>query len=602
MYPFNQKKIYTMKTNRIKNIMWFAAILLLFGCNDDFLERVPLDSVSDATFWSTESDLQVYNNNFYDLARNDDNVPIMMGHQDGFNSHKYGIWYLDEATDNITAQHSRHDRYRSLRAGIHVVPDGAQWYGYKGWNFVRSLNIGLKNYDLANVSEEIKDKYRAEARLFRGWFYQDKVSKFGDITWIDEELSTESEQLFSARTPRDEVMANVLADLNFAVANIPESWGDGGNHGRLNRWAALLVKSRVCLFEGTWQKYHGGSNSEMWLTEAANAAKELIDNGPYSLYTTGDPQHDYNAYHRQLDLDGNSEVILWRKYDPGQYTNHVMSYWRGYNGGATKSMVEDYLCTDGKPITLSDQYAGDATIEDVFVNRDPRLRQTILHPEDREFYNFGNSADFTYPRVSGMVGGERSATGYQIIKVYDVAAAYRSYNTSWTPAITLRLGEALLNYAEAVAELGTITQGDLDITINALRDRVAMPHLDMTNVPEDPRYTSDGISPLIAEIRRERRVELFMEGFRYDDIRRWKQGSKLAKKDYGLLWDAAAEARYEGATVITAVDPESGKTYIDPYGGSDWASPQFDENKHYLWPIPLSEISQNPDLGQNPGW
>ena len=142
MYPFNQKKIYTMKTNRIKNIMWFAAILLLFGCNDDFLERVPLDSVSDATFWSTESDLQVYNNNFYDLARNDDNVPIMMGHQDGFNSHKYGIWYLDEATDNITAQHSRHDRYRSLRAGIHVVPDGAQWYGYKGWNFVRSLNIG----------------------------------------------------------------------------------------------------------------------------------------------------------------------------------------------------------------------------------------------------------------------------------------------------------------------------------------------------------------------------------------------------------------------------------------------------------------------------
>lgn len=582
--------------------MWFAAILLLFGCNDDFLERVPLDSVSDATFWATESDLQVYNNNFYDLARNDDNVPIMMGHDDGFDSHKYGIWYLDEGSDNIVANHSRHNRYRSLRAGIHVTPDNPEWYGYKGWNFVRSLNIGLKNYDLANVSEDIKDNYRAEARLFRGWFYADKVSKFGDITWIDEELSTDSEALFSARTPRDEVMANVLADLNFATANLPESWGDGGNHGRLNRWAALLVKSRICLFEGTWQKYHGGSNSDMWLTEAANAAKELIDNGGYSLYSTGDPEHDYNAYHRQLDLDGNPEVILWRKYDPGQYTNHVMSYWRGYNGGATKSMVEDYLCIDGEPITLSDQYAGDATIEDVFINRDPRLRQTILHPEDQAFYNFGNSADFTYPRVSGMAGGAGSATGYHIIKVYDVAAAYRSYNTSWTPAITLRLGEALLNYAEAVAELGTITQGDLDMTINALRDRVGMPHLDMTNVPVDPRYTGDGVSPLLVEIRRERRVELFMEGFRYDDLRRWKQGSKLQKKDLGLLWDAAAEARYEGATVITADDPDTGKTYIDPYGGSDWANPQFDENKHYLWPIPLSEISQNPDLGQNPGW
>ena len=591
-----------MKNINKINVLWLATIIIFVGCNDDFLERVPLDNVSDATFWNTESDLQVYNNNFYDLARNDDNVPIMMAHDDGFDSNNISIWYLDEASDNIVAQHNRHDRYRTLRAGIHTVPDNAQLYGYKGWNFIRSLNIGLQTYDLANVSEEIKDIYRGEARLFRAWFYADKVSKFGDITWIDTELSTESEELFSARTPRNEVMANVLEDLNFAVQNLPESWGDGGNYGRLNRWAALLLKSRICLYEGTWQKYHGGSNVEMWLTEASEAAKELIDNGPYSLYTTGDIEHDYNAFHRQLDLDGNPEVILWRKYDPGQFTNHVMSYWRGYNGGATKSMVEDYLCTDGLPISLSGLYAGDESIETVFENRDPRLRQTILHPDDREYYNFGNSADFEYPRLTGMVGGEKSSTGYHIIKVYEVEAAYRSYNTSWTPAITLRLAEALLNYAEAVAELGTIIQSDLDITINALRDRVGMPHLELTNIPDDPRYAGSGVSPLINEIRRERRVELFMEGFRYNDLIRWKRGDLFRQKDLGILWDAAAEARYEGATVKTAVDPDSGKTYIDPYGDSAWETPQFDENKHYLWPIPLSEISQNPNLGQNPGW
>lgn len=591
-----------MNTNKFKQTIWFAAIVMLFGCNDDFLERQPLDNVSNATFWSTESDLEVYNNNFYDMAREDHEVPVMMGHSGGFNSHKYGIWYLDEASDNIVANHSRHNRYRSLRAGIHVIPDNPEWYGYAGWDFVRSLNIGLKNYDLASVSEEVKNKYRAEARLFRGWFYADKVSKFGDITLVQEELQPDSEELYGSRTPRDEVMASVLDDLNFAIANIPESWGDGSNHGRLNKWIALQVKSRVCLFEGTWRKYHGLANPEMWLTEAANAAKELIDNGPFSLYSTGNPDMDYNAFHRVLDLDGNPEVLHWRKYDPGQYTNHVMSYWRGYNGGATKSMIEDYLATDGLPITLSPLYQGDAQIEDVFIDRDPRLRQTILHPDDQAFYNFGNSLDFTYPRVSGQAGGARNATGYHIVKVYDVAAAYRSYNTSDTPAITLRFAEALLNYAEAMAELGTISQDDIDITINKIRERVGMPPLDMANVPVDPRYTGDGVSPLIVEIRRERRVELFMEGFRYDDLRRWKQGAKLTKKDFGLFWDAAAEARYEGATVETAVDPDSGKTYIDPYGGSDWANPQFDEGKHYLWPLPLGEIAQNPQLGQNPGW
>lgn len=595
-----------MKNHRITFSVLFLAFILLNGCNDDFLTRTPLDEVSSETYWNTENDLQVYNNSLYDLARFEDEVPILHGHDEGFDSHRYSIWFLDEFADNMAPVHERHSRFQQVRAGKHNVPSEPQPFGYQGWDFVRSINVGLENYNNADIPQETIDKYAAEARLFRGWFYADKVQKFGDVPWVDKPLDIESEELYAPRTPREEAMNNVLEDLNFATEHLPDDWGDGNAPGRLNMWAALLVKSRVALFEGTWRKYHGGSNAEMWLQEAAAAAKEVMDNGPYSLYNTGDPENDYNAYHRVLDLSGNPEVMYWRKYQLGTYTNHVQSYFN-YTGGVTKSMVEDYLCTDGLPITLSSQYQGDEQIEDVFENRDPRLRQTILHPDDSDKYRYHMDGGRAYPRITGMSGGRISSTGYHIIKHYNADDLIgKAYNTAESPAIILRYAEVLLNYAEARAELGELTQQDLDNSINLLRDRVAMPHLQLGNVPVDPRYTDDGVSPIIIEIRRERRVELFMEGHRYRDLKRWKQGKKLEEPDLGMRWNDAAAARYEGAdiTTTTAVEPASGNTYeyIDVYAGTDWADPVFDGSKHYLWPIPLSALSQNPDIGQNPGW
>lgn len=588
--------------NYIKVTILCLLTLSMYSCKKGYLDRLPLDRISNATFWNTENDLKIYNNGLYNMASNDVNVPIMMGHHNGFDSYWCSIWNLDEFSDNIAPLASRHLFFAETRSGKNPVPSSPQRFGWVGWDFVRAINVGLDNYNHASIPQATIDKYAAEARLFRGWFYADKVSKFGDVPWVGHELNIDAPELYAERTPRAVAMDSVLADLNFACEHLPNSWGDGNAPGRLNRWAALLVKSRVCLFEGTWRKYHGGDNVNMWLQEAADAAKDLIDNGPYHLYSTGDPLHDYNAYQRAPDLTGNPEVIYWRKYILGIVTNHVESYNKGYNGGATKSMVEDYLCTDGLPISLSPLYKGDAKIEDVFENRDPRLRQTILYPADQAYYDYDGSMAYTYPRITGMAGGQTSTTGYHIIKVYQEGPAHASYNTSTTPAITLRLGEGLLNYAEAKAELGTITQQDLDISINKLRDRVAMPHMVLANIPVDPRYVGDGVSPLIVEIRRERRVELFMEGFRYDDLRRWKQGKKLEMHSLGIRWDAAAIARYPGATPKTSVDPVSGNTYIDVYKGTDYDNPVFDENKNYLWPIPLSAISQNPKLGQNPGW
>jgi starch-binding outer membrane protein, SusD/RagB family len=590
----------------MKNLKYIFNVLLTIllvstACNDDFLERFPLDQVSNETYWNTAGDLQTYNNHLYHLALDDVNVPILHGHQEGFNSHFGSYWFLDGFTDNLAPNHPRHDFYMQVRSGRHVTPNNPVWFGFRGWNFVRAINVGLANYGRANIPDNIRNRYVGEARLFRGWFYAEKALKYGDVPWLDRELNIDSDELFAARTPKLEVMDNVLADLNFAVEHMPNNWGDGNAPGRLNRWAALLVKSRVCLYEGTWRKYHGGPDANVWLRHAADAAKELIDNGPYRLYSTGNPDRDFNAYQRILDLSGNPEVMAWRRYQLGIYTNHVQNYY-SYTGGATRSFVEDFLCTDGLPITLSPLYQGDDVFENIFENRDPRLRQTILHPADAAFYKYHNADGRPYPRIAGQPGGRTSATGYHVIKHYNADDMIgKAFNTAEHPAIILRFAEALLNYAEAKAELGEITQGDLDISINLLRDRVGMEHLDM-NPPMDPRYANDGISALLVEIRRERRIELFQEGFRYADLMRWKQGKKLEKKDYGIQWNAANQARFAGAIIRTSVDPEDGKTYIDVYDGTDWGTPVFDEAKHYLWPIDLSSLAQNPNLGQNPGW
>lgn len=591
-----------MKDIFLKSVTAFV-LLLLAGCNDEFLDRTPIDKITNATYWNTENDLAVYNNSLYNIARNDWKIPIMMGHTEGFDSHFGNIWSIDELSDNMAPREPRHNFFQQIRAGKYNVPSSPDWFGYQGWDFVRAINVGLANYDRAKVSQAVKDKYIAEARLFRGWFYADKVQKYGDVPYVEKELTIDSEELYAARTPRAEAMQKVLEDLNFASQKLPNSWGDGNAPGRINRWGALLVKARVCLYEGTFNKYHGAGDSKMWLEEAAKAAAELMDTGPYRIYSTGKPQSDYNAYHRVLDLAGNPEVIYWRKYKTGVINNHVQSYF-SYTGGATKSLVEDYLCTDGLPITLSPLYKGDETIESTFENRDPRLRQTILHPEDAAAYKYHLADGRAYPMLEGMPGGGfKTTTGYHIIKHYNADDMIgKAYNTGESPAITLRLGEALLVYAEATAELGTISQADLDKTINKLRDRVGMPHLLLAKVPVDPRYTKDGISPIIAEIRRERRIELFMEGQRYADLIRWKQGKKLEIPAMGVRWNDAAKKRFAGTTMKSATDPVSGKEYIAVYKGTDYEIPVFDEKKHYLWPIPLNTLAQNPKIKQNPGW
>ena len=584
----------------MKNILYIIVWgTFICGCSQNGLDRFPLHQISNETFWNSENDLMIYNNTYYDYAKNS-TMRLLQGNLGGGGIE--GQYGLDGMTDNVLRDLSYAQYLAKTRAG-QITPDDNP--GPFGWNnntfaFIRAINIGLDNYDRADLVQSAIDKYKAEARLFRAWAVADKVSLYGDFPWVEKELNIDSPELYAERTPRETVMSKVLEDLNFACEHLPDDWGDGNAPGRLNRWAALLIKSRICLFEGKWRKYHGGTDSEVWLQEAAKASRELIENGPYELYSTGNPDHDYNAIFQMTDLSGVKEVLWWRRYEPGVVVNSWQWYLRLIH--PTKSIVEDYLCKDGLPITLSPMYKGDATYRNIFENRDPRLRQTVLHPDDLGYYDYSNGNISKVPTLESN-NEWASLTGYHPIKFVNVSQMVLLHQ-GYYPAIVLRYAEALLNFAEAQAELGLITQADLDMSINLLRDRVDMPHMDITSIPVDPRYVNDGVSPLIAEIRRERRVELYSEGFRYDDLRRWKQGHKLNSPDLGIRWDQDMRETIdpEGQLDVSfELDAETGNLYISPNKENDLSNPVFEE-KHYLWPIPVSARSENPALGQNPGW
>lgn len=594
-----------MRYIKIIYSLLFLTSFLFISCESDFLERYPLDEISDATYWNTETDLRIYNNRIYHTSMLNDQINIC--HRGNtYTKMTRDIWGDTHTSSSYFAVHV------NRRSGKNPVPASPQIGGWKGWDLLRQINVGLANYHRADVPQQVINQYAAEARFFRAWFFSDKVQLFGDVPWVGKPMNIDSEELFAARMPREQAMDSIFADINFAVQHLPESWpGDmsPSTTGRFNRWHALLLKSKIALFEGTWRKYHGGTNPEFWLGEAASAAKELIDNGPYDVYSTGDPYNDYRemfANETTFNLYDNPEVMYWREYRQG-YETHMMQTYFHHQSGATKSFVDDYLMIDGLPPVTTEgvhpSYMGDKTIEDVFENRDNRMRQTVLHPEDAVRYRFYEHMP-VHPLILGMGGTKETVTGYQTIKYWNREMMNLTWGQIEQPAIIFRYALALLNYAEAKAELGTITQNDLDITINRLRDRVDMPHLSLDNVPVDPRYTD--VSPIIAEVRRERKIELAFEGLRLKDLYRWKWGHLLREPDMGIRWDEDAIERYAHATVRSSeftcpITGEAGP-YIDVHKGTGYEGPVFDDNKHYHWPLPLNILTENPDLGQNPGW
>lgn len=591
-------KFFLLKTAAVLLIAFAAT-----GCNDGFLDREPTDNLTDGHFWQTANDLKVYNNGIYNEAGNNDENLFLVGHANSaWNSSFRSAMSLENRSDNGASFVSGHAAYVKIAAGLENVPDNAAAGGWQ-WAFLRRCNVFLDNYERADVPETVRNNYAGEAYFFRAWFYFDKVQVYGDVPLVTTVLTETSPELFETQTARKDVMAQVLADINRAVEYLPETW-DASHPDRVNKYAALLLKSRICLYEGTYNKYHNLGDGRSWLAEAADAAGRLMASGRYALYATGNPRSDYRVLFSSPDLHGNSEVIYSRTYATPGIGQRVSGYIVSQNAGPTKDFVDDFLCIepDGSalPIALSKVYSED-TYDGYFDSRDPRLSQTVLDPRrEKEILNTAKG----YPFLKGMGVSWESATGFHLIKHYEYQDDLKGYGQETNDYPLFRYAEALLNYAEAKAELGVISQDDLDGSINQLRSRAGMPRLDL-NPPMDPKYASDGISALLVEIRRERRVELSYEQFRYHDLMRWRKGHYLKKRVLGMRLedtDRAAGGRYEKTTVRTV--EVGGRKYVDVYAGTDYAAERrvFDDGKHYLHPIPVNVLAKNPKLKQTPGW
>ena len=580
---------------KIKHIFYWAILMGTLG-SCDVTNLSPKDSFTDETYWNTVNDLKLYANGLYGN--------ISSPKADG-----------DKETDNfVTTDYSKYlfDEYS--------VPstDG----GWK-WDGLRSCNYFMQRYMRVKGAEAEINMYVAEVRFFRGMIYFAKIKTFGDVPYYDKDLQTEDvEELYKPRDKRDYVLGKIIEDFEYAIQWLPTK--EKSESGRLNKDAARTQLARICLYYGTYKKYHnesGAPTSDELLKKAATLAKEVMDTGSYEivkgqdngsgqLSNSGYPLYYSNQF-TQEDLSTNKEGILCRYYKTGILT-HETGRNAGENGmGLSKDFVESFLCKDGIPISLSPLYKGDENQESEFADRDPRIYQIIDNKHKPYIVRNGEK---TYNPVPNCTASG-AITGYPCVKFRSAdtrQAEARNTSYDW---FVYRYAEVLLIYAEAQAELGLCTQAVLDMTINQLRDRVEMPHLTTTPVadtkPVDYGYS---LSSLLYEIRRERRIELIAEDFRMDDLKRWNAMKLLEnpKTMFGLCITPTVINEYKehnvtfGGTDGRPIVEYNGKTYLYQYAASkkigDQGRKWSKEDRRWLYPLPTTELTLNPNLTQNPGW
>lgn len=578
-----------------KYIYYLVAISFLLGsCTKNFLDETPNTNISDADFWKSSNDLKLYANGYYNTM-----LPAYGDYyQVGFYGHD-----ADLGSDNMIK-----NVYSNILNGETILPTtGGGW----AWGNLRTLNYFLDNYSRVNDSWDNLKTYIGETYFFRATFYFNMLKSFGDLPWINKTLSvTDTAMLYAPRLARNIIADSILQDLDRAIEYLPSR--ANAEESRLNKQIAQLFASRVALFEGTWEKYHAGTdfgvpgqNGAEFLQKAADLAGDLIDNpAGYAIANMGVPD-GYLSLFNQADYSSSTEIMFWRKFDNAQGLSHRWYLFvpLGLDRGITRNMVEDYLCADGLPVALSPLYKGDVTLADVVENRDPRLAQTIFTPGRAITTNrAGNAPDIIFTKPD-FPNSANTPTGYQLLKGHMTVAAQQVENST-QPIFYFRFAESLLNYAEARAELGTLTQADVDKTINVLRNRVNMPALQLDDITVDPNWIFPALSGVINEVRRERRVELACEGFRHDDIYRWAAADELI-----LNWKpkGAKLAQWNGEysqEVINkyAVDDEG---YIEYFKNIPAMATgyKFKLERDYLLPIPSDQFVLNPGLGENnPGW
>ena len=557
-----------------------AGMVIFTSC--DLLNNDPYDSFTKSNFFTSETNVEMYSNYFYNE---------FSAYGTGGAS---GDFYFNTLNDNQAVTGLSTWGFKNVPA-----TDGT-WSAC--YTEIRRANILLENIESVPFQKESdKQYYIALARLYRGWQHFCLVRKFGDCYWVDKTLTKADEDvLYGPRQNRNIVMDNLVADINFAVENMGDK--NASSRTAYNVHVANAIKSRVCLFEGTYAKYHLKDNAraEKYLNEAVAASEALINAGQFAL-TPG--AEGYRANYNSLDLAGNTEMIMYKKYVLGVLYHATQDYCCGstQTHGMSRSAFNAYLMADGSLPTGDDKgvlgtegYDADKpVIYHLLAARDPRLAQQI----DGYLGYVGNGRI----RYEGMPGQETAAentvsTGYGITK-FDEPATESKYrqatNGNSTDGPIFWLAEIVLNAAEAYAELGN--QAQAEKYVNMLRARAGMPNLKLQG---DAKHNM-GVSDLIWEVRRERRVELMFDlNDRYWSLIRWHQLDKLDTQKY--------PEQTQGAWIEEGWPIELGSVTLTngTYGYIECRTKDHRvfEEKHYLAPIPSGQATLNPQIGQNPYW
>lgn len=551
---------------KIKNLKIARfAIIGLFTLAACDLETVPEANLSDAIFWQTDNDFRQATNNLYDITESV-----------GYTQEEYPL-IADVMSDNAVLR-----SFSPIGNGSYLPSSNFGPWDLE-YRIIRVSNNILEKAGAATFTSTSLPRFKAEAKFFRAYAYAELVRRYGDVPLVLRTLDTSDEILYAPQSDREVVIDTIYSDLDYAAANLPvaSDLNVATEYGMVTRGAALALKSRVALRAGTWNKFHEGSNFQEHLQIAKDAALEVMQGSEYELFDA----YGSDSYHKLFKLagegPGNKEAIWVWMYGPTDAdtkirpTNYPEQVIQG-TYSITRSLVDSYLCTDGLPIEESDLYQGRTNATSEFENRDPRLNGTVVKKGDS--YGYGT------PFVPSLT----APTGYFITKYYDANAEARSL-IGTLDVMYLRYAEVLLNYAEAAYELNdAIGDEDLNMSINFLRDRAAMPHLTNTFVIDNGLNMRD-------EIRRERRVELAMEGFRYDDLLRWKTAeTELPKASLGVTLFAA---EYPGVNPSSVNLTADNIVIVEPA-----AKRNFDPAKQYLWPLPVSQLALNENLEQNPNW
>lgn len=572
-------------------IALYALIIagLLMACSK-ILDKPPLDRITDQQMTLSAAEMKLYANQFY--------VDFPGWKKDEYTG---GIFWNDLPSDNMI--HGAYNYNAQVSGTITVPSSGGDW----NWSKLRAVNYFIANYHITTDPPANVNRYIGEIYFWRAWYYFGLLKKYGDLPWYNRPLTTnDMDELNAPRLSRSVITDSILSDLNKAIELLPAP--ASAEALRVNRGTALAFKTRVALFEGSWEKYHAGTpfgvtgaDPDKFFSAVVTAAEELIQANYYQIPAfSATPKWNYWRIFNQKDLAGNKEIIQWSKFDKALGLTHNgqnMLPWEGSNTGVSKQLVDYYLATDGKPISVSPLYMGDDSITGAVTNRDPRLAQTIFVRNAPRRITGTDTVKFNEPDIN-LPPNLRSTSGYMIFKGSAPDDADRTGAS--TANIVFRYAEVLLNYAEAKAELGEATQTVLDESVNKLRDRVQMPHLTVAVGFTDPNWEFPALSPLLNEIRRERRIELALEGFRFDDLMRWRAHHLLQRPITGAKYNQFVGKPFNPPLNNILVSNDG---YIFPYLNTPAANGwQFDPTKHYLLPLPTNELVLNPNLKQNPGY